>query len=473
MVYTLSYSSVHESEKDLVGLRSLFLGRALNKGINSCLFFVVTSNSFKEFFKFNSLDDKIKNLKGDDSFFWDSVKDLFSASSFPDAVKSEIRESYDALSVSDSAANTILRSFEARVNVLVSSSKDSGFGNIFLNITGFDNVLSAIKSSWFLYLKSLGLESLRSGSFSFCGVVIEKFVSSDFCVEVEIVSESDNLLVNAYKGLPEVSLGVVKDVFVLSFNHLEFLSYELNHQNFSILHQEESGVLLKKRLGKEGSDNKISKNLVSECARIAKRVFSLFESPLKAVFVVRKDVPFLFLVDSLSVVDEPDSSDSDSSISNAQKSSDVVTDVSDVVDDSFHLPDASSVGDAVLSEDNSIDDDLVDEPDSFVGEDSDEFIVQGDSEIDSSDDVYSSFFKLVSLLEEDILKKYKESFGFDPSDFKEAILELDSKHGFSFKNKLFRVFEVKDLIMQGEKVDEDIVSSLIGVIEDFLRGDDV
>jgi hypothetical protein len=480
LVYTLSYSSVHESELDLVGSRSLFLGRALSKGINSCLFFVITSTSFKDFFEFNSLGDKIKNLEGDDSSFWASLKGLFSSSSFPDSIKSEIRESYDALSVSDSAANTILRSFEARVNVLVSSNRTSGFDNIFLNIKGFDNVLSAIKSSWFSYLKSINLSSLRSGSFNFCGVIIEKFVSSDFCIEVEVISKSDNLMISAYKGLPEVSLGIVKDLFVLSFNHLEFLSYELNNQNFSILHQEESGVLLKKRLGREGSDNKVSKNLVSECARIAKRVFSFFESSLKVVFVVRKDVPFLFLVDGLNSVSEDSDSllveDSNLKVDNVEESRDNIIDVnravSDVIDDSFHLSDENSTDNVPLSQDDSLSDDLVEDSDSFEGEDSDEFIVQGDSEIDSSDDIYSSFFKLVNLLEEDILKTYKESFGFDPNNFKEAILELDSKHGFSFKNKLLRVFEVKELIMQGERVDEDIVSSLIGVIEDFLIGDD-
>ncbi len=477
MAYTLSYSGIHDLEVSKVGARALFLSKASAKGLNVPIFFVVTSDAFEKFFEYNSLSEKINELLKyhSEDEFWSSLKEVFSSCSFPDDVKNEVRESYESVSISGSAANNILRSFDARVNVFVSSN-NSGLDDIFLNIKGFDNVLSGIKSCWFLNLKRLGLNSLKDGTFFDFGVVVEKFVSSDFSVEVETSFDEKNLLLSFYKGLPEVSSGIVKDNYVLSFNHLEFISYELNSQNFSILHQEDSGVLLKKRLGREGSDNKASKQLVSECARLAKRVFGIVGNSVKVIFIVKSDVPYLFLVDNFNERQEVVSSEASvvSEISGVESSED---DLSEGVSSSEALPE-DVIESAIPSDDITSQDaesDLVDSSNKDFG-DSDEFIVQdspqenvGSDKVEDS--LFSSFFKWVELLEEDLLRMYKESFGFNPSNLEEAVYELDSKHGFSARDKILRVLEVKSLLIQGEEVDEDIVSSLIGVMENFLQRD--
>ena len=463
LVYTLTYSNIHESEKDIIGNRALSLAMAKNNNVNSCIFFVVTKDAFDEFYKFNSLSEKISNLLNVDCSeddFWFALKNLFSECVFPDSVKDEIRESYDALSVSNEVDN-ILRSFESRVNVF--SSEGKRLSDVFLNIKGVDNVLSAIKSSWFYFLKLNGVDFVKSGIG--CGVVVEKFISADFSVEAELSSDDKNIILHVYKGLPEVSEGLVKDVYVLSVKHLEFINYELNNQNFSIIHQEDSGVLLKKRLGREGSDNKASKFLVSECARLFKKVLSLFDSSVKCVFVVKKDVPYLFLVDFFESVEKEEVSETETSF---------VDHSEELVKEDLQMPQNDEAGFSDSNFEKKNFDDLkssegdVSDEDLFV--DSDEFIVQDNPEVDvSDDDVFSSFFKLVDLLEEDLSKSYKDSFGFTPSNFEEAIYELDSKHGFVDKDKILRVFEVKNLIVGGEEVDEDIISSLSGVIEDFLK----
>lgn len=475
MVYTLSYSNIHESEEKIVGKHALFLGRVARKNLVPCVFFVVTGSAFSSFFEFNSLKNKVKALdKSSEDLFWSSLKDLFSNSKFPDEVIKEFRESYDALSISGSAAaGNLLKSFDARVNVFVSSSQANELKGVFLNIKGFDNLLSAIKSSWFSFVKSVGVNFLDNSSIFNVGVIVEKFVSGEVSVEVEVSSNSSNLLVSVYKGLPEISFGIVKDVYVLSFNHLEFITYELNHQNFSILHQEESGVLLKKRLGKEGADDKASKHLVSECARLGKRVFDVVRESVKVIFVVKKDVPYLFFVDSLNDITDNDVVHDDSVVESlSDESFQGVEEESVVTEDVYGLDAKQEDHPFSESFDKKVVESVVEEPsvsdveDSFV--DADEFIVQGEKTMDD-DDVYSSFFKLVELLEEDISKSYVESFGFSPPSIEEAIFELDTKHGFDNKNKILRVFEFKSLIMEGEEVSEDILSSLCGVIEDFLN----
>ena len=467
LVYTLTYSSIHESEVSLVGKRALFLAEASRKSLNTCLFFVVTGNSLREFFDVNSLQKKVFDLLNTglpEDYFWSEVKNLFSGSVLPDSVLLDIKESYDALSVSVSDADNILRSFEPRVNLFLSSGSDCGFKEVFLNIKGFDNVVNALKSCWFLFFKKQGVESLRKGLFNFsCGVVVEKFVSSDFTVEVEGSSDEKHLLVSAYKGLPEVSVGIVKDLYVLSFNHLEFVNHELNHQNFSILHQDDSGVLLKKRLGKEGSDNKASKQVISDCARLAKRVFSLLNNFVRVVFVVRQGIPYLFLIDDFV------SSDVADKVDDVGKS--IISDNVGVLSDlGVSVPGGSFSDDLVESDALDVveDDDLVDSSD--VVNDADEFIVQDDQSVGvRSNNDFSSFFSLIELLEEDVVSLYRESFGFSPVSVEEAIFELDSKHGFGDKEKVLRALEVKSLLMNGEKVDDDIISSLIGVLEDFLK----
>jgi len=239
----------------------------------------------------------------------------------------------------------------------------------------------------------------------------------------------------------------------------------LFRSNFSILHQDESGVLLKKRLGKEGSDDKASKQLVSECARLSKRVFNLIDDFVKVIFVVKNDIPSLFLIESVSA---------ESNIINLNVSEDVL-----FSSESGLIPEDSSI----LSNDFDLDNvvkktEIVKEvldvssnnfDDSF--DDSDEFIVQDEHKL-VEEDSFSSFFKLISLLEEDILKMYTESFGFAPNSFEEAIIDLDNKHGFEDKGKILKVFEIKSLIMNGEKIDEDIIFSVTGIIEDFLKRDE-
>ena len=81
MVYTLTYSSIHESEVSLVGKRALFLAEASRKSLNTCLFFVVTGNSLREFFDVNSLQKKVFDLLNTglpEDYFWSEVKNLFS-----------------------------------------------------------------------------------------------------------------------------------------------------------------------------------------------------------------------------------------------------------------------------------------------------------------------------------------------------------------------------------------------------------
>lgn len=534
MVYTLSYSNIHSSEIDLVGRRAFLLSLGSRK-VNSEIFFVLTSASFRKFLSFNSLESKIFDLFKtgiDESYFWDGIKSLFLDSVFPDDVLLELRESYDALSVSKSDAGNILRSFEARVNVILSSDFDCDYDGVFLNIRGFDNLVNAVKSCWFYSLKRDGFSSLKKGVInSSLGVIVQKFLGADFSLEVLV--NSDSLFVNSYKGLPEVSRGIVKDHHVLSFNHLEFLNYELNAQNFSILHQDESGVLLKKRLGREGSDNKLSKQLISECCRLAKKVVASVDCFVSAMFVIKKDVPFLFLVNPLnddlkseveddvivtddsiiigedSFVDEvfvdnnyitesldDSSSDSSDGFVSSAKSSDFVNSkkepsifLDDSSSDSSDIVSSSDSSAVVSSSDSSavvssaksslpefrqepvvsLDGSSIVSSDGFV--DSDEFIIQeGVSGKDK--DIFSLLANSFSLLEDFILRKYKESFGFAPNSFEDAIYELDSKHGFEDKSKILRVLEIKDSLLNGESLNDDVVFATLGFIEDFLKRND-
>lgn len=486
MVYTLTYSNVHESERDIIGMRALYLGKVFDKNVNSCLFFVVTGDSFKDFFSHNSLFDKISELSDlNEDEFWNELKLIFARCSFSDKVKDEIRESYDALSVSDSAANTILRSFDARVNVFVSSKRDVDLEDVFLNIKGFDNLLGAIKSCWFSFLKRHSVDDLKHRRVELVGVIVEKFVASSFSVEVE-VSKNSNLNVFVYKGLPEISKGIVKDSYVLSFNHLEFLNYELNYQNVSILHQEESGVLLKKRLGREGADDKASKSLVSECARLAKRIFNtLDEVSLKVFFVVKNDVPYLFLIESFLKKDEEFEVPVKDMFLDKDKL-DIVDehgplDAGALSDDSLYENDVQGKNAYMSESDNFSEDENFEkeENEDFSEEsnvdevfsDSDEFIIQGDEPISTvkENDVLSSFFNLVELLEEYLHKSYIDSFGFEPDNFEDAVVELESKHGFDEKEDILRVLEIKSNIMRGEEVKSEVISSLIERINEFLK----
>ncbi|MFP4567418.1 MAG: PEP/pyruvate-binding domain-containing protein [Candidatus Woesearchaeota archaeon] len=480
MVYTLSYSNIHESDKDLVGARALCLSFARNNNINTGLFFVLTSSAFKFFFEHNNIQEqliKLKDVKEED--FWVELKKVVSQGEFPDDVLRDIRESYNALSVSDNAANNILRSFDARVNMFISSEKDFSLEGVFLNFKGFDNILRGIKSCWFSFLKRQSKSSLLNNNFNFCGVVIEKFISSEFSVEVELARSNLNLFV--YKGLPDISFDICKDSYNLSLNHLEFLGYELVNQNFSIIHQEDSGVLLKKRLGRAGSDNKASKQVISECARFAKKFFLNFDESVRLVFLVKRDVPFLSIVDFLNKPPEEfdslkrslESLNSSLSAESEFKNEDFseTVDLPPVVDSDllFNKPDNISSNINLVEETRvgEIEDKANNEFD-----DSDEFIIQGESQIKTdSPDYLSSFFKLIELLEEDITKAYVESFGFSPSSFEDAVFELDSKHSFSFRDEVLEILKVKSSIMQGEEISEVRIGALCKTVEEFLRRD--
>lgn len=472
MVYTLSYSNINDADIVNVGQNACFLSKLSNSNVNVCLFFAVTKKAFYDFLEHNSARRVFEKISSESGDFWGEFKLAFSDFSFPEDMKREIKEAYDAISISGSDVSNILRSFEARVNIFLSSdnSLDSSF---YLNIKGFDNVLRVIKTCWFFLIKNQGVSFFKkSDSGHSFGIVVQKFVVPSFSIEAEVSSEAENIFISAYKGLPEVSGSIVKDFYVLSFNHLEFITYELNNQNFSIIHQDESGVLLKKRLGRAGSDDKASKQVISDCGRIAKKVFSVLGVFVKMIFLIKKDVPYLFFVSSYA---------SDDSFSSKSVSETLVDDISDLgysdVVEPPIMEDSSKefVGLSVHKkgvEGFKEDDEVKSSGDVENVDDVDEFIVQDPlvvSDVDNSD--FSLFFSFVARLEEYLVNFYKESFGFVPVDFVEAVYELDAKYNFKHRDKFLRVLEVKSLIMSGEKVDDDIISSQLGFLEDFFKED--
>jgi hypothetical protein len=295
---TLTFNNVYDSDLELTGSAGHDLARAhrLSKLVPPS--FIVTSSVYNKFMDIG-VEKTIKKLLKSGILDDKKVRLLFSATHLPNDLLLELKEAYESLNVGGSS---LLSTGEPTVNLFLSPDYYSEYDfsqNIILNITGFSNFIDALKTLWFrLHSKENREYRIKNGvEFFSCGVVVQKAVKVDACVEAH--TDGQKFFFEAYKGSVDITGRITKDKLVGSFQSPEDYKLKVASQEFKLVHDEKSGNLVKLYLKDKSNDIKVSSQVFSEIFRVTKKIKYGFSSDIKALFYVDKDRIYILYVQSL------------------------------------------------------------------------------------------------------------------------------------------------------------------------------
>ncbi len=453
MSYTLSFNQIYDSDVSKVGFRAVDLAKIYKGKQQTPLSFVVPDLIFEEFLLHNRLSleiQKILGLKDTSSInsAYLEIKSLFRKAAIPDEYIDSLREAYMTLGVESGDPEDLLKDKSPVVNLIVSPSYDldaESLEGVFLNIHGFDNFIDAIKSVWlFLYSPSQIELRTKKGIKDFStGVIVERFIDSESCVEGTSKSFIGNfdITLEAYKGLPDILRESSKDSYTLSKEYLTIEHHESLLQEYKLLKSETSGLVLKRNLGKTGFGNKIEDSLIIETARIIKKMSSLLDNYFRAFFVIRKGEINCFLINRLQ-----------GEASGEKRAYKEKQEQGEFAHNSASESESSSLKnlDAVVSSDNDVNKSGFSSPDSTF--------------------FLSIILDLEPQIDSELFKKYKESFGFYPTTFFEAAEKLDEKHGFPEKEQIYKLKNIKSIVESGGSINLEEFMTLIDSLKTFIAG---
>jgi pyruvate,water dikinase len=235
--YILWFKNLSMQDTLAVGGKNASLGEMISKlshlGIKVPDGFAVTAQGYREFLQANHLQEKIlkrlKELKTDDlnalKFVSTEIKQLILEASYPKSLEDAIRIAYESLSGSHAKNHEISKNHTASKNLAVAvrssaTAEDSaeasfaGQQETYLNISGIDNLLQAIKQVFASLFNERAIHYRLHHHFSFddaaISVGVQQMVRSDTGVSgvmftLDTESGFDKvILINASYGLGEL-----------------------------------------------------------------------------------------------------------------------------------------------------------------------------------------------------------------------------------------------------------------------------
>src|SRR5438445_3779474 len=231
MAFIQWLDKVSKDDVDIVGIKGANLGELFQQRLPVPFGFVLTSDAFDLFLGTKNLEEKIINLQNSQSLIEASVKikELFLENEIPAAIKKEIVDAYNSLSVSNSITDKkVLELISVGRDPALVAVRRSLIGNFFdhtnkhqvafLNIKGREDLLLSIKKCWLAQFEStnfLNFISQRNQGLS-VAVIIQKMVNSE--KSGIILASNNKTVIRATWGFGEtLSLGKVSpDVYTIS-----------------------------------------------------------------------------------------------------------------------------------------------------------------------------------------------------------------------------------------------------------------
>ena len=204
MPYALALDEVNKENK-IVGQKAASLSELIRSGLPVPAGFVITTEAFEFFLRFNKLDEKIPGILQNLDFEnieqlkskSKEIEDLIINADITDSIRRSVKDFYENIGVVKEArlvggaALDIIRAGRDRVFVCVRSSpviedptisSFAGQFRSFINISGTDRLLEAIKRCWaslyspkaILYRKKHNI-----GSKPLMGILIQKMIDSE------------------------------------------------------------------------------------------------------------------------------------------------------------------------------------------------------------------------------------------------------------------------------------------------------
>lgn len=295
MKYVVWFTDVDKDDIALVGGKGANLGELTKAGLPVPPGFIVTSEAYFDFLEGADLDITIgKMLKNLDV---NSTKDLHKAAvdiqkaimskPMPSEIAKEISSAYQKLYTSGSTSFYVAVRSSATAEDLPEASF-AGQQKTFLNISGAENVLKAVRMAWaslfearaIYYRQVHNFEHLKVG----LAVPVQKMIQSEksgimFTVD-PVTNDTNKLVIEAGFGLGEaiVSGSVTPDRYVVSKSDLKIEIKEVNQQHWKItkVGEENKHVTIEK---KDQKIQKLSDEEIIGVAELGKKIDTHYGKP--------------------------------------------------------------------------------------------------------------------------------------------------------------------------------------------------
>ncbi len=282
MKYVVWFRDVDKNDIPLVGGKGANLGELTKAGLPVPPGFIVTAEAYFDFLEGADLDLKIgKLLKGLDvndtkklhAVAVEIQKEIL-AKPMPQKIAKEVSSAYQQLYTKGSTNYYVAVRSSATAEDLPEASF-AGAQKTFLNISGTENVLKAVRMAWaslfearaIYYREINNFDQLKVG----LAVPVQKMVQSEksgimFTLD-QVSNDKEKIVIEAGWGLGEaiVSGSVTPDRYVVNKRDLQILIKEINEQTWKIAKVGEAN----KHVSIPKSDQKVQKLADEEITKLA------------------------------------------------------------------------------------------------------------------------------------------------------------------------------------------------------------
>jgi len=278
-----------------VGGKAVNLGKLTVAGFNVPTGFTVTTGAYRQFVDDVALQDTVKGLLA--SVSYDRADEVEAATSqirkalmdsdMPDEVVADIRAAHEDLTATGSSAFFAVRSSGTAEDL--EGASFAGMHDTYLDITGIEEVLDAIKRCWAslwtaratAYRESRGFGHLEAG----LAVVVQKMVPAEVAGVMftahPLTGAVDKTVINASWGLGEavVSGITTPDQFVLDRSTLKVVTKELGSKETQVVRDPENGrgTVVEKTPATQRAQFSLTDAQASELALLGRKVMEYYE----------------------------------------------------------------------------------------------------------------------------------------------------------------------------------------------------
>ena len=306
------FKEIMNTDLDKAGYKALSISILANQGFNVPPGFVISTESFKEFLKETKIKERIDSFiskLNEDNVEKISleIKKLILNAKISKKLEEDIIEAYESLGFELNKLKIAdLLNIKPSPIVAVRSSYVEKIDNddvtqlTLLNIKGKNNLFNAIKQCWAsLYDKNLIIYRLKNNLSHdvYNAIIIQKMIDAEssgiaFTSNPESKKKSE-ILIKACFGLGEVIDKIVPDSYVVNKQDLIIKDIQLNEQEYAILIDHARGVNVKKYLKEKSRLQKLNNRLITEVARITKRIFEQLKKEQIIEWCMFKDKVFI------------------------------------------------------------------------------------------------------------------------------------------------------------------------------------
>ena len=295
MAYTVDLQDVSDDDLPLVGGKAGKLGELIREGLPVPPGFVVTTEAYQAFVDSTVLRTEIpaalESIRSDDPPSVDAasrrIRSAFEATEFPAGLRTTLTEAYERF-----VRKHMVRFSAVRSSATLEDMEGASFAGLqdtYLNVTGVDPVLEAIRKCWGSLFTPRVLVYRQKKGFDHTtvrlAVLIQKMVDasvSGILFTRDPNTGENHMIVEAGFGLGEAIVGgeVTPDHYVIDGATLKVVHKQISEQRIRLVRDDAGGNRREQVPADERNAQKISDHRLSRLVSLARLIESHYRRPM-------------------------------------------------------------------------------------------------------------------------------------------------------------------------------------------------